>query len=167
MDNLMGIKPERGRIDYSFDDARKIVGSSSGNGEGSRSCMFFLEGHPGTTMVAITHYQPGHEEPPHSHASDYMAVILRGSYEVGRRVYREGDMRLQEAGAVYGPSKVGPDGCTQMVIFANPAGMVLDLPRERDRTSGRYDAMNEWLARIGAGEHVLAPNTVVEGVEAK
>jgi len=158
VDNLMGIEPERGRIDFSVDDPRMYSGDPRGEDESSaRGCMFFLDGYPGTTCVSIAHYPPGHSEPAHAHASDYMAVILRGSYEVGRRVYREGDIRIQEAGSVYGPSEVGPEGCTQLVIFANPAGMVLDLPRQADRDSGRYDMVNEWLRRIADGDRVLFP----------
>jgi len=161
MDNLMGIEPVRGRIDFSIDDARMIEGSRRDGEASTRSAMFFLDGHPGTTHVSIAHYPAGHEEPPHSHATDYMAVILRGEYEVGRRVYRAGDIRIQEADSVYGPSRVGPNGCTQLVIFANPAGLVLDLSRERDRTSGEYDELNEWLRRLGAGERILESSTSV------
>lgn len=159
MDNLLGIEPIHGRIDFSIDDERMTEGPRRDGEASTRSAMFFLDGHPGTTHVSIAHYPPGHEEPPHSHATDYMAVILRGEYEVGRRVYRAGDIRIQEAGSVYGPSRVGPDGCTQLVVFANPAGLVLDLPRERDRTSGQYDELNEWLRRLGAGERIPPPNT--------
>jgi hypothetical protein len=140
MDDLLGITPRRGRIDFSLEDVDQYARN-----------MFFLDGYPGTTMVSISRRGPGATEPAHAHGCDYLALILEGSYEVGRRVYRPGDFRIQEAGSVYGPSRAGPDGCVQMVVFANPAGMVLDLARERDRDSGQYDDMNAWLARIGAG----------------
>jgi hypothetical protein len=64
-------------------------------------------------------FPPGCRLEAHSHVCDYAEIILEGSQKVGRRWYRQGDVRIVRAGTVYGPLVAGPDGATVMVVFRN------------------------------------------------
>jgi hypothetical protein len=145
--NLLGIEPVHGRIDFNVDDER-IAGHGDGKGG---TAMFFL-GDDDPTWVGISHYAPGHWIAPHAHASDYMAVVIRGSVTIGGRTYNAGDIRIQEAHSVYGPEHIGDEGLVQVVIFNTAKGLRMDLTRDRDIPT--YERLNKWMDLLGEGELV-------------
>jgi anti-sigma factor ChrR (cupin superfamily) len=74
---------------------------------------------PNTPRVLWSKQPPGRTVNPHTHAADYMEVILEGSQKVGKTWHHAGDARIVRAGTGYGPLVAGPEGCTVLVIFPN------------------------------------------------
>lgn len=64
-------------------------------------------------------FPPGYVVGPHTHATDYVEVILAGSQKVTRRWHHPGDIRIVRAGTVYGPLEAGPEGATVLIVFAD------------------------------------------------
>lgn len=67
--------------------------------------------------VVLAKFEPGEEVQPHTHACNYLEYIVDGSQTVGKVLFNAGDVRWAAAGTGYGPIKVGPDGCTVMIVF--------------------------------------------------
>jgi hypothetical protein len=87
-------------------------------------------------------FPPGCRLEPHSHACDYAEIILEGSQKVGRRWYRQGDVRIVRARTVYGPLIAGPQGATVMVVFRNAD--------YRARPAGRSDVWGDHREPVAA-----------------
>lgn len=68
-------------------------------------------------VVFHTYYPPGFEVVPHTHACDYVEIILEGSQKVTGKWHHAGDVRMARAGTVYGPLIAGPEGVTFVAVF--------------------------------------------------
>jgi hypothetical protein len=62
---------------------------------------------------------PGTVWDAQSHHADYIMTYLQGSAKVGDKWYHAGDARIVKAGTISGPSEVGPDGSTGLLVFAH------------------------------------------------
>lgn len=78
--------------------------------------------------IARVCFPPNYEVRAHTHAADYVELILEGSQQVTRRWYHAGDVRMVKGGTAYGPLIAGPDGVTVLVIFRGDSTL-LELPR--------------------------------------
>jgi hypothetical protein len=145
--NLMGLTPEHGRIDYSMDDERMVRKTEGDVDHSSKGGWFLLEGGAGKTSITIAHHAPYSVIPPHSHDSDYIQLVFRGSVRIGRRTYEAGDIRIQQAGSVYGPEHVGPEGVVQFTVFATPTGLTPNWARPQDEEIwASSQNFTRWLA---------------------
>jgi hypothetical protein len=78
-----------------------------------------MDGKNGTGPTAmIVNMEPGYEFPSHYHKFDQIAIVIEGSFIVGRTEYGPGTIRLQDADSVYGPVKAGPNGCKIVGFFS-------------------------------------------------
>lgn len=86
---------------------------------------------PDGPAVAVVAVEPGNafDGRAHHHETDQVRVFVEGSVQIGRTQYRPGDVRIQQAGRIYGPEHFGPDGSIELIFFANRQGM---LPKYRD-----------------------------------
>jgi len=104
-----------------------------GGGEGIRYARFPLnEANPRSPNVILTVFGPGAEVPPHTHDCNYFEYIIDGEQTVGKVRFGKGDVRLVKGGTGYGPIKVGPEGCTVLIVFEDGSrSMMESLPRRR------------------------------------
>ncbi|HEY0958054.1 MAG TPA: hypothetical protein VGE05_02140 [Novosphingobium sp.] len=84
-------------------------------------------GDPGRPLVVLSELPPGHVEPPHTHESDYIEIILEGTLHIGKTDMGRGDARSTQAGTGYGPLVAGPEGCVRLTIFETAAGSAMRL----------------------------------------
>jgi hypothetical protein len=147
--NLTMIKAIQGHIDSSFDDDRWMLASG---GSGVRLNFWFMGDDPDGPVVTCAVYPPnpdGRENAPaHSHSSDTIRIVVEGRFKVGTKWYEAGEMRIQEAGRIYGPEEVGPDGCKQIVIFEKRSSMFPNYVKDEDtraHAAGK-EAFNEMMA---------------------
>jgi hypothetical protein len=85
-------------------------------------------------LVVILTLAPNLEFAPHYHNTDQCFVVLQGSLRVGRTWFGPGSVRVQEAGAVYGPLLTGPEGCKTIAFYRDRSRTFPDqLAGERDR----------------------------------
>lgn len=75
----------------------------------------FMEWSPTRTMI-VTRYDPDLVLEAHSHGSDHIIFITKGSLYVGDTLCTPGSMVLLEKGAVFGPLIAGPEG-TELIEF--------------------------------------------------
>ena len=87
--------------------------------DGVRFAQFLLDPNnvESSPAVVLATFQPDEEIPPHTHACNYLEYIVSGSQIVGKVNFQAGDIRWAAAKTGYGPIKVGPNGCTVMIIF--------------------------------------------------
>lgn len=78
--------------------------------------------------VVLSTFAPGTAVAPHSHATNYLEYIVKGEQTVGRRRFGPGDIRLVRAGTGYGPIRVGPEGCTVLIVFEDASAAAV-VPR--------------------------------------
>lgn len=105
-----------------------------GMGSGIRYARFPLdETNSHAPNVILTQFDPGAEVPAHTHACNYFEYILEGEQAVGKIAFRKGDVRLVKGGTGYGPIKVGPQGCTVLIVFEDGSrSMTETLPRRSE-----------------------------------
>jgi hypothetical protein len=116
----------RGRFEASFGDTTDWYLDRE---QGKYALIELGEEPHGPVVVAQSHL-PTHRYEPHWHNSHYVSIILSGSFRVGRKWYHAGDIRMQEAGSVYGPEEAGPEGCTKVNIFLDRTGSAPILPSQ-------------------------------------
>jgi anti-sigma factor ChrR (cupin superfamily) len=90
---------------------------------GVRYARFLLDEASAATspMVILSKFEPGAEVDPHTHGCNYLEYIIEGSQRVGKVNFEAGDVRWAAGGAGYGPIKVGPEGCTVLIVFQEAA----------------------------------------------
>lgn len=87
--------------------------------DGTRTCRIHLGAADDGPAVVAAEFPPGHRFAPHYHQCHYVSVVVEGSVVVGRKEFGTGGIRAQEAGAVYGPETVGPNGLRQLLVFSD------------------------------------------------
>jgi anti-sigma factor ChrR (cupin superfamily) len=116
----------RGHKDVFADD----IAWAEGTAPGVQFARFLLdeENRTTSTMVILSKFAPGAEVEPHTHGCNYLEYIIEGSQRVGKVNFKAGDVRWAAGGTGYGPIKVGPDGCTVIIVFAEAAkGIAIPL----------------------------------------
>jgi hypothetical protein len=116
----------------------------------SRFGAFWMTDDPNGPLAVVIELPPNTQGRAHSHTSDYMTVVIEGSLKTSGRWYGPGEIRFQDAGSVYGPSLVGPDGVRVLVVFADRNGLPDQFVKESDRIE-LADAM-EQLGRFARKE---------------
>lgn len=94
-----------------------------GTGPGIQYARFLLdeENAAASPMVILSKFAPGEVVDPHTHGCNYFEYIIEGSQKVGKVEFKAGDVRWASAGTGYGPIKVGPEGCTVLIVFQEAA----------------------------------------------
>jgi anti-sigma factor ChrR (cupin superfamily) len=94
-----------------------------GTGDGIQYARFLLDEDNAATspMVILSKFEPGEVVDPHTHGCNYFEYIIEGSQMVGKTNFVTGDVRWASAGTGYGPIKVGPEGCTVLIVFQEAA----------------------------------------------
>ena len=88
---------------------------------------------PAAPMVILSRFEPGAEVGAHTHAANYFEYIVEGEQTVGKTTFRTGDVRQVKGGTGYGPIKVGPHGCTVLIVFEDASrAMTEPLPRKKE-----------------------------------
>jgi hypothetical protein len=127
-----------GHFDTSFGDPRWMQTAES------RSSSWFLDDDLCGPMVYLLDSAPPSTPEPrfpvHHHGSDEVRLVVRGALQVGRTWLYPGHLRMQKASGDYGPETTGPDGCQELVLFADRRGFIPEYPRREDQ-----DALG-WLA---------------------
>ena len=147
--NLTMIKAVQGHIDSSFDDDRWMLAPG---GSGIRLNFWFMGDDPDGPVVACSVYPPNPEgaenAPAHSHSSDSIRIIVEGSFKVGAKWYEAGQMRIQDAGRIYGPEVVGPNGCKQIIIFEKRSSVFPNYVKDEDtrKHAAGKEAFSELMA---------------------
>jgi anti-sigma factor ChrR (cupin superfamily) len=90
------------------------------------------EANPAAPMVILSRFDPGAQVPPHTHDANYFEYVIKGEQTVGKATFRKGDVRLVKGGTGYGPIKIGPQGCTVLIVFEDASRAVTEpLPRKK------------------------------------
>jgi anti-sigma factor ChrR (cupin superfamily) len=103
-----------------------------GTSEGIKYALLRLdETDQASPTVILSKFAPGAAVSPHTHNSNYLEYIIEGEQAVGKVTYRAGDIRIVRGGTGYGPIKVGPHGCTVLIVFQDGRGIGVELlPRK-------------------------------------
>jgi hypothetical protein len=107
-------QPARWHLETSWE---ALVLHDSGRGSVHRRVPVGLPGDETAPLIIRAKFEPGHRIEPHTHACDYVEIIIEGSEEVTRRWRRAGDVTVVKAGTVYGPLIAGPEGVEKMLVF--------------------------------------------------
>lgn len=97
--------------------ARDIDWIASGSGIQFAQFLLDPEEPQDSPEIVLAKFGPGEDVYPHTHACNYLEYIVQGSQMVGKVNFEAGDVRWAAAGTGYGPIKVGPNGCTVMIVF--------------------------------------------------
>jgi hypothetical protein len=120
-------------FDTSFDDQRWTE-----TGESRSSSWFLGDDLCGPMVYLLDSAPPATSEPRfpvHHHGSDELRLVVAGALQVGRTWLRPGQLRLQTAGGDYGPETTGPDGCQELILFADRRGFMPEYPRRQDQAA--------------------------------
>jgi hypothetical protein len=107
-------QPVRWHLETSWDE---LVLHDSGRGSVHRRVPVGLPDDETAPLIIRAKFEPGHRIEPHTHACDYVEIIIEGTEEVTRRWRSAGDVTVVKAGTVYGPLIAGPDGVEKMLVF--------------------------------------------------
>jgi anti-sigma factor ChrR (cupin superfamily) len=105
-----------------------------GSDQGVQYARFPLdEANPSAPMVILSRFEAGAQVPAHTHDANYFEYIIEGEQTVGKTTFRAGDVRVVRGGTGYGPIKVGPQGCTVLIVFEDASrAMTEPLPRKKE-----------------------------------
>jgi hypothetical protein len=82
-------------------------------------------------FVVLSHVEPSNEQMPlsfaHAHASDNWRISVRGTTNMGRDTYRQGQFRFHDGGVPYASDNFawGPDGGYGIIMFADRRGFAI------------------------------------------
>ena len=122
--NSMNLPSKGGRTVFSFD---------SPEFEATKFGAFWLTDDPHGPLAVVIELPPNTEGRAHTHTSDYLTMVIEGSLKTSGKWYGPGEIRLQDAGSVYGPTLVGPEGVKVLVVFADRNGLPDQYVKESDR----------------------------------
>jgi len=102
-----------------------------GTADGIKYARFRMdEADDHSPTIILTKFGPGAEVPPHTHDTNYFEYILEGQQTVDKTSFGPGDVRIVKSGTGHGPIKVGPQGCTVMIVFQDGSrSNTVALPR--------------------------------------
>ena len=94
--------------------------------DGVRYTQFSTEpGDPSRPLVVLSDLPANYREPPHTHDSNYIEIVVDGDIRVGKTDMHKGDVRAMKAGVGYGPLVAGDNGCLRLTIFERADGSML------------------------------------------
>jgi len=104
-----------------------------GTDPGIQYARFMLdEDDRSSPLVILSKFAPGASVQPHTHGCNYFEYIIEGEQTVGKTRFGPGDVRMAKGGAGYGPIKVGPEGCTVLIVFQDGTRAATEpLPRSK------------------------------------
>src|SRR5579862_1184906 len=114
-----GVMTGRGHQNFSAAD---IVWRNGGDPSIKYARFLTDEANPTSPLIILSKFEPGSVVAPHTHASNYFEYIVEGEQTVGKVKFGAGDVRLVKGRTGYGPIKVGPQGCTVLIVFENASG---------------------------------------------
>lgn len=82
-------------------------------------------------FIVLSYVEPSDEQMPlsfaHAHASDTWRISVRGTTNMGRDTYEEGQFRFHDGGVPYASDNFawGPDGGYGMIMFADRRGFAI------------------------------------------
>jgi anti-sigma factor ChrR (cupin superfamily) len=119
----------RGHRDIFADD----IAWGQGASQGIKYARFLMdEDDASSPLVILTRFEPGEVVAPHTHGTNYVEYVVSGEQTVGKTRFGPGDIRFAKAGAGYGPIRIGPDGCTVVIVFQDASGAnTIPLGREK------------------------------------
>ena len=83
----------------------------------------FMEWSP-TRIMIFTEYDPGLVLEAHSHKSDHIIYVTKGSVNISGTECTPGMMVLLEQGAVFGPMIAGPEGTELIEFYTGDCGAI-------------------------------------------
>ena len=89
--------------------------------------VMMTPGDPGRPMLVLSDLPAGFREPPHTHDSSYVEIVIEGAITVGKTRMEKGDIRAITGGTGYGPLVTGPEGCLRLTIFDRADGSLTRL----------------------------------------
>jgi anti-sigma factor ChrR (cupin superfamily) len=106
-----------------------------GTDKGIVYAMFGMdEQDPTAPSIVLSKFEPGVTVAPHTHGTNYCEYVIEGEQTVGKTTFGAGDVRIVKGGAGYGPIKVGPNGCTVLIVFQDGSrAMTIPLPSKAVR----------------------------------
>ena len=94
-----------------------------GTGEGVDYARFLMdEDDTSSPLIILTKFAPGEVVEPHTHGTNYFEYVISGEQTVGKTSFGPGDIRFAKAGTGYGPIRIGPEGCTVVIVFQDATG---------------------------------------------
>ena len=113
-----------------------------GTSPGIRYAAFMLDdSHDSSPLVTISTFEPGEVVAPHTHGASYLEYVISGEQQVGKKVFRAGDIRIAQSGVGYGPIRIGAQGCTVLIVFADARGANM-IPLGKDRRDAALPEMD-------------------------
>src|SRR3954467_12341240 len=82
-------------------------------------------------FIALSYVEPTSEQMPlsfaHAHASDNWRISIRGTTNMGREAYEQGQFRFHDGGVAYASDNFawGPEGGYGMIVFADRRGFAI------------------------------------------
>ena len=87
--------------------------------------VYMAPGEIALPVLILSELPANYVEPPHTHDSNYVEVVIDGEITVGKVRMTKGDMRAMRGGAGYGPLTAGPRGCLRLTVFERADGSML------------------------------------------
>lgn len=125
--NLQDVEYRHGHIDWTFEEGPYFGRETA---DGLKSAFWFLgddEDGPVALCIDIPPNTTGRLTSAHSHASDQVRVFISGTFKIGNDWYKPGDIRIQQAGKIYGPEMAGPEGSRQILFFNKRSGVAAEF----------------------------------------
>lgn len=118
--------PVEGHVDLSYEDRGGWVESM-----GATVLPIMLGDERCGPFVVLSHVEPMDEQMPlsfaHSHPSDNWRISVRGTTNMGRDTYTQGQFRFHDGGVPYASDNFawGPDGGYGIIMFADRRGFAI------------------------------------------
>src|SRR4051812_2902436 len=104
-------------------------------------------------FVALSYVEPTSEQMPlsfaHAHASDNWRISVRGTTNMGRDTYEQGQFRFHDGGIPYASDNFawGPDGSYGIIMFADRRGFAIRPVKAEiaDRVTPQQEAAGAFL----------------------
>jgi hypothetical protein len=115
-----------GHVDASFTDR-----SGWSEGMGATLLAMMVGDDRCGPFVVLSHVEPSDEQMPlsfaHAHASDNWRISVRGTTNMGRDTYEQGQFRFHDGGVPYASDNFawGPDGGFGIIMFADRRGFAI------------------------------------------
>ncbi|MEO6717290.1 MAG: hypothetical protein ABIM50_08595 [Novosphingobium sp.] len=101
----------------------KDIAWGKGSTDGVDYARFLMdEGDNTSPLIILTKFASGEVVEPHTHGTNYFEYVISGEQTVGKTSFGPGDIRFAKAGTGYGPIRIGPEGCTVVIVFQQATG---------------------------------------------
>ncbi len=120
------MEPVDGHVDASYADR-----AGWSDNLGATILPIMLGDEDSGPFVVLSYVEPSEEQMPlsfaHAHASDNWRISVRGTTNMGRDTYEQGQFRFHDGGVPYASDNFawGPDGGYGMIMFADRRGFAI------------------------------------------